>query len=116
MARRGDEAQAEALEIVERIVERVDFQFAAVARAGIDFADRQAAAEPALRRTVEIGGQRCERSGFGDRGTQALQEGLSMRPPVMRSDATSNSPWCTHTEDCFVASLCNDSDHRSCPE
>ena len=46
MARRGDEAQAEAFEIVERVAERVDFQFAAVAGAGIDLADRQRAAEP----------------------------------------------------------------------
>ena len=55
MARRGDEAQAEALQVVERVVECVDFQFAAVAGAGVDLADRQAAAEPALRRAVEVG-------------------------------------------------------------
>ena len=36
MARRGDEAQAETLEIVERIVQRVDFKLAAIAGAGID--------------------------------------------------------------------------------
>ena len=53
MARRGDEAQAEAFEIVEGVVERVDFQLAAVAGAGIDFADREAAAEPAVRGAVE---------------------------------------------------------------
>ena len=40
MARRGDKAQAEALEIIKRIAERVNFQFAAVAGAGIDMADR----------------------------------------------------------------------------
>lgn len=45
MARRSNEREAETFEIVERIVERVDFQFAAVARAGIDFADRQASTE-----------------------------------------------------------------------
>jgi hypothetical protein len=54
VARRCDEAQTEALEIVERIVQRVDFQFAAVARTGIDLADRQAAAEPPPRGTVEL--------------------------------------------------------------
>ena len=54
MARRGDEAQAEALQVVERIVERVDLQLAAVAGAGIDLADRQAAAEPAPRRALDV--------------------------------------------------------------
>ena len=57
MARRGDEAQAEALEIVEGVVERVDFQFAAVAGAGVDLADREAAAEPAPRGAIDAGGQ-----------------------------------------------------------
>ena len=49
VTRRGDEAQAEALEIVEGVVERVDFKLAAVAGAGVDLADREAAAEPAAR-------------------------------------------------------------------
>jgi hypothetical protein len=40
MARRGDKAQAEALEIVEGVVERMDFELAAVAGAGVDLADR----------------------------------------------------------------------------
>ena len=53
VARRGDEAQAEALEVVEGVVERVDLQLAAVAGAGIDLADRQAAAEPAARGAVD---------------------------------------------------------------
>ena len=66
MARRGDEAQAEAFEIVERVVERVDFQFAAVAGAGIDLADRQAAAEPPARRAVEARGELGERASSGD--------------------------------------------------
>src|SRR5581483_11822612 len=50
---RGDEAQAEALEIVEGIVERVDFQLAAVAGARIDRADGEAAAEPSACRAVD---------------------------------------------------------------
>ena len=50
---RGDEAQAEAFEIVERVVQRMDLQLAAVAGAGIDFADRQAAAEPPARGAVD---------------------------------------------------------------
>ena len=53
MARRGDEAQAEALEVVERVVERVDFEFAAIAGAGIDLADRERAAELARARAVD---------------------------------------------------------------
>jgi hypothetical protein len=54
MTRRGDEAQTEPLDVVERVVERVDFEFAAVARAGIDLADRQAAAKPAPRRLIDL--------------------------------------------------------------
>src|SRR5215471_463739 len=41
MARRCDETQPETLEIVEGVVEGVDFQLATVARTGIDFANRQ---------------------------------------------------------------------------
>jgi hypothetical protein len=51
--RRGDETQPEPLEIVDRVVERVDLELAAVAGAGIDLADRQAAAEPRARRGGE---------------------------------------------------------------
>jgi hypothetical protein len=54
MPRRGDETQAETLQIVKRILQGVDFQFAAVARAGIDLADRQAAAKPAPRRLIDL--------------------------------------------------------------
>ena len=46
--------QAEALEIVERIGERVDLELAAVAGAGIDFADGEAAAEPAAGGALEF--------------------------------------------------------------
>jgi hypothetical protein len=60
MARRGDEAQAEPLEIVESVLQRVDFQFAAVARAGIDLADRERAAEPALGGQIDAAGKRRE--------------------------------------------------------
>ena len=73
MARRGDEAQAEAFQVVERVVECVDLQFAAVAGAGVDLADRQAAAEPALRRAVEVCRQRGEWRRFGDRERKRLQ-------------------------------------------
>ena len=45
MARRRDEFQSEPLQIIEWVVQGVNFQFAGVARAGVDLADRQAAAE-----------------------------------------------------------------------
>ena len=45
MARAGGEFDADRLEVVIGIVERVDFQFAAVARTGIDVADNEGAAE-----------------------------------------------------------------------
>ena len=60
MARRSDEAQAEALEIVEGVAERVDLEFAAVARARVDMADRQAAAEAGGRRVLDLLGERDE--------------------------------------------------------
>jgi hypothetical protein len=84
MARRSDEAQPETLEIIEGVVERVNLQLAAVAGAGVDFADRQAAAEPAPRRSVELAGKlgkRCvvgSRRRFGERPAQhALKQGSS---------------------------------------
>src|SRR5579864_9315394 len=49
MTRGGDEMQTEALEIVKGVVERVDFELTAIARAGIDSADRQAAPEALAR-------------------------------------------------------------------
>ena len=55
--------QAEAFEIVEGIVERMDLQFAAIARARIDLADRETAAKPSPRRPLEA------RSQFGERGS-----------------------------------------------
>jgi hypothetical protein len=53
VARRGDEADAESLQIVESVVERVDLEFTAVAGASIHFADGEAAAEPTVRRPVQ---------------------------------------------------------------
>ena len=47
MARRGREPQAEPLDVVDRIVERMDFELAAVARPGIDLPDGDRAAEQA---------------------------------------------------------------------
>ena len=57
MARRGDEPQAEALDVVIGVVERVDFQLASIAGSGIDLADRQAAAEPSPRGLAERRGE-----------------------------------------------------------
>ncbi len=45
VARRGRELDAEALDVIDRVVERVDLQLAAVAGAGIDLADGDRAAE-----------------------------------------------------------------------
>ncbi len=49
MARRGDEVHAEPLEVVVRPGEPGDLELAAVARAGVDLADRERAAEAAAR-------------------------------------------------------------------
>src|SRR5262249_18348761 len=56
MARRGHEAQPEALDIVECVVERMDFQLAAVAGPGIYPEDRKAPPEPAARGGVDARG------------------------------------------------------------
>lgn len=53
VAGRGDEAQPEALQDVDHAGQGVDLQLAAVAGAGVHLPDRQAAAEPPLRRGVE---------------------------------------------------------------
>ena len=54
MSRRGHEAQAEAFEIVEGVVEGMNFQLAAIAGTGVHLANRQAAAEPLARRALAI--------------------------------------------------------------
>ena len=51
--RRGDEANAKSLEVVERIVEGVDFELAAVAGSGVDLANCQAAAQASARGAIE---------------------------------------------------------------
>ena len=52
-ARRRGEVHAEALAVVDRVVDRVNLQLAAVAGAGVDLADRQAAAEALPDRLLE---------------------------------------------------------------
>jgi len=46
VARRGDDVEAEAFQIVKSVAQCMDFQFATVTGAGIHLADRQATAEP----------------------------------------------------------------------
>ena len=46
MARRGDEAQPEAFDVIIGVVERVNLELASIAGAGVDLAYREAAAEP----------------------------------------------------------------------
>ena len=66
MPRARDEADAEPLEVVVGIAERVDLELAAVARAGIDMADRERAVkvlqhscfEPLRRHAQRIVGRR----------------------------------------------------------
>ena len=53
MTRAFDETQAEALQVIENIVQRAQFQLAAVAASGIDVANRQAASQADLRRRFE---------------------------------------------------------------
>ncbi len=75
MARRGDEAQAEPLEIVESVAERVNFEFAAVARAGVDRADRQRAAEPLAGALAQCLGRLAQRKRRPDRFGGAIVAG-----------------------------------------
>ena len=84
MAGRGDEADAEALDVVECVVEGVDLQFAAVARSRINFPDGEAAAEPAPRRPVHAAREFDEcrvirmRRRLGERTLeQATEKGLA---------------------------------------
>jgi hypothetical protein len=77
MARRGNEVEAEPLQIVIGIVQRVDFQFAAVAGTGIHFSNRQTTAESSPRRSIDLRAQlsqrRFGRGGRGDRQRQSQQ-------------------------------------------
>ena len=57
MARRGDEVQTEALEVVVRAGEATDLQLAAVARAGVDLADGERATEARADLVGETGAQ-----------------------------------------------------------
>src|SRR5262245_21827308 len=98
MARGGDDAQAETLEIVEGIVEGVDFELAAVAGAGVDLTDREAAAEPFARGTVdtprELGQRRVvlSRCRLGERRSQqALEQDAAHEAILARGRARNRS-------------------------
>src|SRR5437867_1640025 len=56
-ARRRHKAEPEAFQIIEGIVERVDFEFAAVARAGIDLPNRETATQTPPRCSLDAGAQ-----------------------------------------------------------
>src|SRR5262245_46517268 len=84
MARRGDEAKAEPLDVVKGIVQGVDLQFAAVARTGIDFTNRKRPAEAPSRDALESSAdfRQCHRidagRGFGQRAAhEAFKDDLA---------------------------------------
>ena len=66
---RSDEAQPVTFQIIECVVQRMDFQFAAVAGAGIDLADRQAPAEPCPGSLVQGRGQNSSPLSSGGGGS-----------------------------------------------
>ena len=71
---RGHKFQSEALKIIERIAEGMDFQLAAIAGARIHFANRKAAPEAALRSRVELCRQRGQLRIVGDGGDSVSGE------------------------------------------
>src|SRR5262249_18285787 len=80
---RGNEAQPEALEIIEGVVERVNLQLAAVAGTSIDLADRQTAAEPAPCHRVKFAGELRQRRMVSSRrrfGERPAQHALKQSP------------------------------------
>src|SRR5437868_14271951 len=84
MARRGDEAETEAFDVVVGIVERMDFEFASVARSGIDLAYGEASPELPPRGAPDGCGEFGHRSivrrwrPFGERlAEQALKKQLA---------------------------------------
>jgi hypothetical protein len=73
VARRGDEADAEPLEVVEDVAQRVDLQLTAVAGTGVDLADRKRAAKPPAGGMVHLRGELAQRLVAGLR--RALRQG-----------------------------------------
>ena len=82
-ARRGGEEDAEPVQIVERIVQRLQLGLAAVARAGVDVADMQAAPERAAsrpRRPRALSRRRLSRSGRRARAPRTPSRTRAHRP------------------------------------
>ena len=99
VTRRGDKAQAKALEIVKGVVERVNFKLAAVAGAGIDLADGETAAERrrAARSRLAASSASAASSAAGGFGERAAREPfeqhsahLEKTPSCARSRARGN--------------------------
>src|SRR5262245_639432 len=57
VAWRRHEMQPETFEIIEGVIERVDLEFAPVARAGINLSNRETAAQTSARSTLNAGAQ-----------------------------------------------------------
>ncbi len=74
VARRGDEAKSEALEIVEHVIERMDLELAAVAGTGVDLANREGSAEPPPGSLIHSG---CK---LGERGVVRRRRCFGQRP------------------------------------
>src|SRR5690606_19746080 len=80
VTRRGHEAEAETLEIVIDVVERVDFELAAIAGARVHLANGQAAAEHSARarlkslRQLRQHGIIGRRARLGQRATDQILE------------------------------------------
>jgi hypothetical protein len=62
MARRGHELDAEAFNVIERVVEGVDLELATIARPGIHLPDRQAAGESPLDDLLDLGTEDIHRN------------------------------------------------------
>src|SRR5260370_31106545 len=74
MARRGNEPETKAFDVVVGVVKRVNFEFASVAEAGVDLAYRETSAEPPPRRAAD---GCCE---FAHRGSVRRWRLLGERP------------------------------------
>jgi hypothetical protein len=79
MARRGDEAEPKAFEIVIGIAERMDLQLAAVAGAGVDLADRQRPAKPAAPTSASAASSTCGAGSVSDICTRLWNRSFRIR-------------------------------------
>ena len=84
MARRGDEAKAEPLDVVEGVAERVDLEFAGVARARVDVPDREAAPERRAAAAFTVRGEGRELGIVGRRGAASVSGGQEALESVFR--------------------------------